>query len=132
MRQDAKQDIRGFSAKNFDFICHDQKGERAFLIDVKGSSDPTEDTKVQSEDLDTLKMLQKIYGPNVKGLLVFLWLKKTGRKADLFKQTFRIKALTVDEYDKKKRITKWGNRNFFRCSKEDLKEIWDYLPELQF
>ena len=132
MRQDTKQDIRGYSVKNFDFICHSEDGNQIFLIDLKGSSGDVEDTKVNENDIDSLEKLQRVYGPNVKGLFVFFWLKGTKVEGDLFKQNFRIKALSVDEYKEKMRSQgKWGTVEYFRCSKRDLKDIWSYIPELK-
>lgn len=130
MRQDARQDIRGYSAKNFDFVCHNEKKKEVFLIDLKGSSGIVEDTKVREDDLNTLRKLQAIYGSNVRGLFVFFWLKRNKLNGDRFEQTFRIKALSVDEYGKKMKPTNWRGKTFFRCSKNDLKDIRFYLPEL--
>jgi len=130
MRQDAKQDIRGYSAKNFDFICYNEDKKQVFLIELKGSSGRLEDTKVRKDDIDTLRKLQELYGSNVKGLIVFFWLKRTRLDRDLFEQSFRIKALSVDEYNKIKKPTKWGGKAIFRCSKNDLRDVWCYIPKL--
>jgi hypothetical protein len=132
MRQDTKQDIRGYTVKNFDFICHSQEAKQIFLIDLKGSSGDVEDTKVSENDIKSLERLQKIYGPNVTGLFIFFWLKETTLKGDLFGQTYKIKALSLDEYKEKMRSQgKWGSLEYFRCGKKVVRDIWDYIPELK-
>jgi hypothetical protein len=131
MRQDTKQDIRGYSVKNFDFICHNEKGE-IFLIDLKGSSGNVEDTKVSENDIKSLEKLQNLYGKNVKAMFIFFWLKDTKLERDFFKQNFKIKSILLDDFKKKMRSQgSWGAVKYFRCSKNDLKDIWYFIPKLR-
>jgi hypothetical protein len=79
-----------------------------------------------------LTKVQEIHGVNAKGIFVFLWLKRLKFKMNLFEQTFKIKALSVDEHSKKKKLAgEWRHVRFFRCYRKDLKDIWDYLPALR-
>jgi hypothetical protein len=128
VKQDTKQDINGKRIKNFDFIIN--TNNTVFIIDVKGSSRIVGDTKVTRDDIDGLISLKKLYGKNVKALFVFFW---TDSKLPVNESTiaikFKIKAIDVNEFNGRKQ--KGWNGNFLRCNRDDLKDIWEFIPEFK-
>jgi len=135
VRQDYKQDIKGFGTKikNFDFICHYKN--KIYLIDVKGFSRLFGDTKVTSNDIDSLLTLEKLYGKNAIALFVYVWMdRKCSLDKDVFNQKFRIKAIEVTNFKKiSKKQKGWGDI-FYRIDprfKDKLKDIWDYFPQFK-
>lgn len=131
-KQDVKQDINKNKIKNIDFICY--SGRKIYLIDVKGLSNLSGDTKVSKEDLNSMKTLTEIYGENAKPLFVYIWIKKKidqDLEKDLLLQKFRVKAISLDEFNKNMVQQKgWGDK-FYRCNKALVKDIWEFIPNFK-
>jgi len=132
LRQDVKQDIHKKKIKNIDFICY--SGRKIYLIDVKGLSKLSGDTKVSKDDLESMKTLKEIYGENAEALFVYVWIKKKidqDVKNDLLLQKFRVKAITLDEFKKDMIQQKgWGDK-FYRCNNSLVKNIWEFIPNFK-
>jgi len=129
VRQDSKQDISGKKIKNFDFIINTKN--RVYLIDIKGSSQLTGDTKVSQEDIDGLKALKKLYGARVTVLFVFFWTdnKLTLSSDGTITNRFKIKAIDVEKY--KGQLQKGWAGNVLRCDRTTLQDIWKIIPEFK-
>ena len=130
LRQDRKQDIGKRKIKNIDFICYHEK--KIYLIDVKGLSKLTGDTKVAREDIEAMEELKKIYGKNAEGLFVYLWVNKKidfEKEKDLLLQRFRAKAIDIDTFKKNMIQQKGWKDKFYRCNKSLVKNIWEYIPD---
>jgi len=129
LRQDFKQVIAKTKIKNIDFICYHQK--KIYLIDVKGMSTLTGDTKVAREDIQAMEVLKETYGKNAEALFVYLWVKKKidiEPEKDLLLQKFRVKAIDLDAFKSNMVLQKgWGDK-FYRCDKCLIKNIWEYIP----
>jgi len=132
LKQDTKQDIgKDKKIKNIDFICY--SNSKIFLIDVKGTSNLSGDTKVSTEDIKVMKYLQGLFGKNAVGLFVYFWSDAIHFQEDkeIMLQEFKIKAIDVDLFNANKKLqTGWGNK-FYRCPREIVKNIWDYIPEFK-
>ena len=132
MRQDFKQDIQDKKIKNIDFICYSDK--KIYLIDVKGLSKLSGDTKVSRDDINGMKILEEIYGEHAVGLFVYVWIKKKidqDVKKDLLLQKFRVKAITSKQFEKNMVQQKgWGDK-FYRCNNALVKNIWEFIPNFE-
>lgn len=132
LKQDTKQDIsKNRKIKNIDFICY--SGNKIFLIDVKGSSNLTGDTKVSIDDINVMEELQNLFGKNAIGLFVYFWSEDIHFQKDkeILIQRFKIKAIDVNLFKKNKKLqTGWGNK-FYRCPREIVGNIWDYISEFK-
>lgn len=136
LMQDLKQSVEKKKIKNIDFICYSEK--KIYLIDVKGSNSIIGDTKISDNDIEALKTLMEIYGNNAVGLIVYVWTKpklEFLQEEDLLLQKFKVKAIDILSFEEN---IKWsgswakGTENkYHRCSKEFLKNIWDYIPNFK-
>lgn len=129
LRQDFEQVIRKRRLKNIDFICYHEK--KIYLIDVKGTSTLTGDTKIKFDDIETMKTLKEVYGRNAEALFVYVWNKRkidVEPEKDLLLQKFKVKAIDLSTFVNNMVLQKgWGGK-YYRCDKGLLKNIWVYIP----
>lgn len=132
LMQDLKQTVNKKKIKNIDFICYSEK--KIYLIDVKGTSRLTGDTKISIADMEAMDKLREIYGENAIPLFVYVWMKKKieyQEEKDYLLQRFRVKCITLDVFrDNMIQQKGWGNK-FYRCDKILLNNIWNLIPNFK-
>lgn len=136
LMQDLKKTIEKKKIKNIDFICYSEK--KIYLIDVKGTNTIQGDTKISDADILALNTLKEIYGENAIPLIVYVWTKDKLdflEQKDLLLQKFRVKAIDLNSFQKYLKWSGGWSKNskskFYRCKKEYLKNIWDYIPDFK-
>lgn len=136
LMQDLKQTIEKKEIKNIDFICYSEK--KIYLIDVKGTNRLGGDTKISDHDIKALKTLKEIYGNHSRALIVYIWSKPRIdylEQEDLLLQKYRLKAVEIESFEKNLKWSgswaKGSTTKYHRCSKNILKNIWDFIPNFQ-
>lgn len=140
--------ISGRAIKNFDFIVYSRKGK--YLVDIKGKFFPYEYKKelpnywenwLSEDDLEGLKLWQKIFGKDFQSIIVYPYLIKYEKDIKNFdnvccfkNKTYGIVGIYLKDYLKntKKRSQKWHaiyvSRDKFRKLARPIKY---FIPEIK-